>query len=192
MKIVGVGIGPGMLTLQAIQAIKNARIVYGSKRALELAEKYIQGEKREIKDYQNLEIPEDAIVLSTGDPMFSGLGKLGGEIIPGISTLQTACARLAIEQTEVTTVNFHGRNPTKAKEKLLDQLKKGETVFILPDPHKYGAKEIAELLLKEKLTQYQIFLLQRLGYPDEKIKKGTPQNPPQPENKLYSLLIKKL
>jgi hypothetical protein len=37
MRIVGVGCGPGMLTEEAIHALKDARRVYGSRRAIEIA-----------------------------------------------------------------------------------------------------------------------------------------------------------
>ena len=43
MIIVGVGVGPNMLTEEAIEAISNATDVYGSPRSLELASKYIIG-----------------------------------------------------------------------------------------------------------------------------------------------------
>ncbi|HQA81471.1 MAG TPA: cobalt-precorrin-7 (C(5))-methyltransferase, partial [Methanoregulaceae archaeon] len=38
MKVVGVGCGPGMLTEQAIRAISDATIIFGSKRAIALVE----------------------------------------------------------------------------------------------------------------------------------------------------------
>ncbi|RJS71581.1 MAG: cobalt-precorrin-7 (C(5))-methyltransferase, partial [Candidatus Syntrophoarchaeum sp. WYZ-LMO15] len=37
MKIVGVGAAPGMLTEEAIREIKRAKVIYGSKRAIEIA-----------------------------------------------------------------------------------------------------------------------------------------------------------
>ena len=38
MIVVGVGVGPGMLTEEGIKAIKQASVVYGAGRALELAQ----------------------------------------------------------------------------------------------------------------------------------------------------------
>ena len=38
MIVVGVGVGPGMLTEEGIEAIRKASVVYGAKRALEIAE----------------------------------------------------------------------------------------------------------------------------------------------------------
>ena len=50
-----------------------------------------------------------AVVLSTGDPMLSGLGYLEGQVIPGISSMQVACARLKISQLRMVPVTLHGR-----------------------------------------------------------------------------------
>lgn len=77
MKIVGVGCGPGMLTEQAAQVIRSARFIYGSGRAIEMVKKIIPKNctVRSISDYRNLsQLPENAVVLSTGDPMLAGLG----------------------------------------------------------------------------------------------------------------------
>ena len=77
MKIVGVGCGPGMLTEEAIRVIASAPSVYGSDRAIELAREYIpkRCDVRSIDDFKNLShLPEDAVILSTGDPMLAGLG----------------------------------------------------------------------------------------------------------------------
>jgi len=41
MKIVGVGAGPGMLTQEAARAIRMARLIYGSTRAIDLVREEI-------------------------------------------------------------------------------------------------------------------------------------------------------
>ena len=41
MKIVGVGCGPGLITEQAAQVIRSARLIYGSGRAIEMVQKLI-------------------------------------------------------------------------------------------------------------------------------------------------------
>ena len=112
MIVVGVGVGPGMLTEEGIQAIRKASVVYGAKRALEIAQDYISCEAKPIKDYKSLHLlPADAVVLSTGDPMFSGLGKFAGEkdtVIPGISSMQVACARTKVNLTNLCAITAHG------------------------------------------------------------------------------------
>ena len=87
--VVGVGCGPGMLTERAIAIIRDAELIYGSKSAIERAAPHICSGcvVRTITDYKALrKLPENAVVLSTGDPMLAGLGYLGGEVISGISS----------------------------------------------------------------------------------------------------------
>lgn len=194
MKIVGVGAGPNLLTLDAINAIKNAKIIYGSKRAIEIAKEYINCKSTivsEIKDY-NLaklkEIPKNAVVLSTGDPMLSGLGFLDGEVISGISSLQIACARLKISLTNLAIITMHGRNIEKGKIAIVNELKQGKNVFLLPDP-KFGVQPLAEFLQKHNL-KVQIAVCENLAYPDERIEIGTTANPPSNESDLYCIVLK--
>ena len=85
MKIIGVGCGPGMLTEQAVREISRSTMIYGSDRAIELAKSHIPFDcmVKTIDDFKNLNtLPEDAVILSTGDPMLAGLGYLSGEVIP--------------------------------------------------------------------------------------------------------------
>ncbi|UOY10082.1 cobalt-precorrin-7 (C(5))-methyltransferase [Methanonatronarchaeum sp. AMET6-2] len=189
MKIVGVGIAPGMMTEEAIETIKESRDIRGSERAIEIAEKHIPPDSncKPIKDYSKLEtLPSDTVILSTGDPMLSGLGYLEGEVINGISSLQYACAKLKLSQTEITPISFHGRN--RNYPELHRQLEIGNKVFLIADPD-LKTRQLTKKI-QENNQQAEIIILSKLGYPDEKIIKGTTKNPPKPPSKLYSILIK--
>lgn len=97
MKIIGVGCGKDMLTKEGETVLREAKLVYGSNRAIELVQSFIPKSAKvfEITDYKDLHtLPGDTVVLSTGDPLMAGLGYLPGEVIPGISSMQTAFARL--------------------------------------------------------------------------------------------------
>ncbi|NYT05179.1 MAG: cobalt-precorrin-7 (C(5))-methyltransferase [Methanomicrobiales archaeon] len=190
MKIVGVGCGPGMLTEQAIRALARATDVYGSRRALDLAAPHLPPgcTVQEITDYKNLRsLPADAVVLSTGDPMLAGLGYLGGEIIPGISSLQVACARLGISLAGIAVVTAHGRDHGRAVARTLDELGRGKTVFIIADPAFDVGLLGAEIARAGR--DVRIALCERLGYPDERIAVGTPVAPPAKEHELFVLCI---
>jgi cobalt-precorrin-7 (C5)-methyltransferase len=191
MIVVGVGVGPGMLTEEGVKAIRKASVVYGAKRALELAQEYITCEAKTITDYKSLHLlPADAVVLSTGDPMFSGLGKFAGEkdtVIPGISSMQAACARTKVNLTNLCAITAHGRDFEPAKAELIRELEKGRNIFLLPE-ETFGSLEVAEVL-KELELEAEIYICENLGYPEEKIVKGTPENPPIPEAILYGLLV---
>jgi len=194
MIIVGVGVGPKMLTAEGIEAIQKASVVYGSGRALELAMEYIpKGTPIDtIKDYKNIHLlPKDAVVLSTGDPMFSGLGKFATSddiVIPGISSFQVACARLRVNLTNFACVTAHGRKEIdSAKSELIQEIKLGKNVFLLPD-EKFGSVEVCGVL-KEIGVSADVYSLEELGYPEERIVKGDVENPPVSVSELYGLMI---
>ncbi|MGB8217742.1 MAG: cobalt-precorrin-7 (C(5))-methyltransferase [Candidatus Methanoperedens sp.] len=192
MKIVGVGAGPNLLTQEAISAIEGAEIIYGSKRAIELAGKHIKCEVREISDYTLKSLPENAVVLSTGDPMLSGLGKFakeGDEIIPGISSLQLACARLRLDIEALVVISAHSRDIGNVKKQLVMELGAGKNVFLLPGSS-FGAVEVADFMKSHQLAR-RISVCEKLGFPDERIETGTTDKPPHPESDMYCMVITK-
>lgn len=101
--IVGIGIEEKDLTIEAMEALKSVKIVYASKRIAEEVRKLTEAEVREIKSFSAefyRSICEEAkkvdiAVVSTGDPMVSGLGTkfpCDVKIISGISSVQKALA----------------------------------------------------------------------------------------------------
>ena len=171
MIIVGVGAGPGMLTEEAMKAISEARMIYGSDRAIEVARQHIRPDcsVHIIEDYKKLRLlPEGAVVLSTGDPMLSGLGYLDGQVIPGISSMQVACARLKISQLRMVPVTLHGRAiATDSLDRIASEIRAGRCVFLLTDDLTNLAL-ICRHLEAVGLSK-DVAILTDLGYPDEKI-----------------------
>ncbi|MDM7934777.1 MAG: cobalt-precorrin-7 (C(5))-methyltransferase [Methanothrix sp.] len=177
MMVVGVGAGPRMLTLEAIEALRGAGLIYGSKRAIELAREFIPDgcTVRLIEDYRRLhELPSEAVVLSTGDPMLSGLGRLGGRVVPGVSSLQVACARLKVSELDVVPVSAHGRDLDP--ELVAFELRRGKCVFLLMDD-RTDLERLCKHLESEGITR-RLAVLTDLGYPDERIREGTTSSPP--------------
>jgi cobalt-precorrin-7 (C5)-methyltransferase len=190
MKIIGVGCGPGLLTEQAIKELRAARNVYGSDRSIELARPFLAAScrVRTIDDFKSLSrLPQDSVVLSTGDPMLAGLGYLQGEVIPGISSLQVATARLHLPQSRVAVVVAHGRGHEKGMADTIDEVKRGKIVFLLADP-KFDDEELYARLQRLGLS-LQVAVCENLGYPDEKITVGPIADPPITTADLYSLVI---
>jgi cobalt-precorrin-7 (C5)-methyltransferase len=150
VKVVGVGCAPGMLTEEAVRILGEARKVYGSRRAIEIARGAIPRtcEVHEIRDYSTLSIPGDAVLLSTGDPMLAGLGDRGGEIIPGISSLQLAFARLRLPLARVAVVDGHARDAPQAIASVVEEVRRGKIVFLLPDPS-FPLEALARTLREE-------------------------------------------
>ncbi|MCQ8894725.1 MAG: cobalt-precorrin-7 (C(5))-methyltransferase [Methanolinea sp.] len=191
MKIVGVGCGPGMLTVQAIFAISEARLVFGSARALELAHEFISPDAvvHEIEDYKSLHtLPPGAVVLSTGDPMLAGLGYLPGEVVPGISSLQVALARLHIPMADISVVTAHGRDHGAALLRVQEEVTRGKSVFLLADPG-FDVWACAHSL-SDLPGEVTITLCENLGYPDERLETGSCRDPPIPKTELFCLVIR--
>jgi cobalt-precorrin-7 (C5)-methyltransferase len=178
MIIVGVGAGPQMLTEQAARAVASARLIYGSERAIDLVREHIspQAAVQVIENYRALrELPGEAVVLSTGDPMLSGLGYLEGQVIPGISSLQVACARLKISQLRVTAITVHGRSLDP--DAIAFELERDRCVFLLTD----DGTDIAGLcrILEERGLHRDVAALSDLGYPQERVMRGDTAKPPR-------------
>lgn len=190
MKVVGTGCGPGMVTLQAIAEIRRARIIYGSARAIELVREHIPEacEVREIEDYKKIrELPEDSVLLSTGDPMLAGLGGYGSMVVPGISSMQVAFARLRLPLSDAVVVTAHGRDHEKAVKLTAEEVARGRAVFLIADPG-FDVKALARHLTDYSLS-CDIVLCEELGYPDERIERGTVALPPEAESDMFSLVI---
>lgn len=188
MKIVGVGCGPGMLTRAAADAIGRAGSIYGSPRAIALAADCIRRDcpVHEIEDYRALRtLPPTAVVLSTGDPMLAGLGYLDGEVIPGISSLQLASARLGLPLTRVVVVNAHGKDHRHAIDEVVGVVQHGRVAFLIADPA-FSIPALAEAL-NAALIACRLVACADLGYPEEEICTGDPLHPPSVGSGLYVL-----
>jgi cobalt-precorrin-7 (C5)-methyltransferase len=181
MIIVGVGAGPGMLTLEAIDIIRLAKLIFGSERAIQLASRCINPScsVNVIGDYKKLqELPDDAVILSTGDPMLSGLGYLKGRVVPGISSMQVACARLKISQLNMIPVTLHGRAlDPDSQAQIAFLVRSGRCVFLLTDDST-DLEALCRYLEKEGLST-DVAILIEMGYPQERIELGRTNSPPK-------------
>lgn len=190
MKVVGVGCGPGMLTEEAVRAIGTATLIYGSDRAIEIARAHIPAGTmvKTIDDFKGLDkLPQEAVVLSTGDPMLAGMGYLKGEVIPGISSLQVAAARLHIPLARIVPVVAHGTGHDQGIHDTLDEVGRKKIVFLLTDP-KFDTMHLFQKLLALGIP-LKVAVCENLGYPAERIEVGTAESPPQVTSGMYSLII---
>jgi cobalt-precorrin-7 (C5)-methyltransferase len=190
MIIVGVGCGPGLLTERAIAVILGADLIYGSDRAIEIARQFIPSgcSVKTIDDYKHLHtLPDGAVILSTGDPMLAGLGYLPGEVVPGISSMQLAAARLHIPLARIVVVVAHGKGHEFAMEETVAELKRNRIVFLLTDPKFDVCGLYTRLItLSRPIT---VAICEDLGYPDERVATGSLDSPPLPVSSLYILVI---
>lgn len=194
VKLSIVGVGPGgadYVTPAARKAVAEAEIVVGAQRSLDTFKDEIKNEKHALtaKNINNLikyavessKNGKNVVVLSTGDPGFSGLLKTvlntklisPGEVnvVPGVSAVQACAAKLGLSWDEACLFTFHqGNVNTERKTELASCLKKGRTVMLLPDSKEFSPKEIASYLIKAGVDpKMPVCICENLTLQDEKV-----------------------
>jgi len=157
---------PDYITSIAKKSVTNADIVIGAKRALTLFQDHINGESlpltaQNIKEglqygVKSAEAGKDVVILSTGDPGFSGLLgsliKVAGkdvdvDVVPGVSSVQVCAARLRMLWDTAELFSFHADVSHKKKLRLIEAIRDGNRVMVLPDPNSFTPKDIARFLI---------------------------------------------
>ena len=87
----------------------------------------------------------------------------------------------------VSVVVAHGRDHSRAAMEAVTEISRGRKVFLLADPG-FEIRDFAAQFLPD-YPKVAITLCERLGYPDERVVTGTPENPPLPVYDLFVLLI---
>ena len=186
-KLYLVGTGPGSsdyLTKAAIKAAKSVDVLVGSQRALDLFPGFFGDtlvlrarnmDEMMKKSISLVDEGKNVAILSTGDPGFSGVLKpilrlrddLDIEVVPGISSLQLAAARLQLPWDEINLLTLHGKGNS---DKILEFLDNGKPTMVLPD---FRVEKLAQFLLENGIgPERKVAVCERLSYPDERVFKG--------------------
>lgn len=186
-KLIVVGIGPGSsdyIIPAATRAIQTADVLVGGRRALEsLAPThprkiYITG-KLDVLETELSGIEETAkvVVLVSGDPGYYSLlpwlkktfpiAKI--EVIPGLSSVQVAFARIGEVWQDANLLSFHGRTPTEADLVYA----KGKKLSFLTDMEHNPGYICRELLHRGWPKDTKVSILERISYDDERKREGT-------------------
>lgn len=186
-KLYLVGTGPGSseyVTKAAIKAAESVDVLVGSQRALDLFPGFLGDtlvlrarnmDEMMKKSISLVDEGKDVAILSTGDPGFSGVLKpilnlrddLDIEVIPGISSLQLAAARLQLPWDQTNLLTLHGKGNS---QEILDYLDNEKPTIVLPD---FRVEKLAQFLLENGIhPERKVAVCERLSYPDEKLFKG--------------------
>ncbi|MGG2971208.1 precorrin-6y C5,15-methyltransferase (decarboxylating) subunit CbiE [Geobacillus stearothermophilus] len=108
------------------------------------------------------------VVLASGDPLFYGIGsylagKLPIEVYPAVSSVQWAFAKMGDSWQDAAFVSVHGRPLTGLVQRIDGRRK----VAILTDETNSPAV-IARYLLEYGMTEYEAFVGEELGGPNER------------------------
>jgi len=181
-KITIVGVGddgsPG-LSQQAIEVIQRASTLFGSSTLLERFPNF-QGEKRALgSDLDRLateleNAPIGSVVLASGDPLFYGtarflcerLGKETFEVIPHVSSMQLAFARVKESWDEAYLANV----ANQPLERILERIRTTEKAGVFTS-EQVPPSRIAELLIAKGVYYFTAYVCENLGAPDERVTK---------------------
>ena len=182
-KIIVVGIGPGdpaYLLPKAQKMIEKARILVGGRRALA---DYSHSGAREcvigadipgvLAFIRDALAEDDVVVMVSGDPGYYSLldalrrtfpvGQI--EVVPGISSLQLAFARLALPWHNARLLSFHGREPLET-----ELVRTAGAVLGMLTDGRSNSQTIAARLLSCGWREGDImYVCTRLSYADERV-----------------------
>ena len=192
--IVGVGPGdPDLLTLKAQEVIRSADYVAGFETVLGPVRRWISGEAIPMRYRDQEEVLERlaahakdgkrCVVCAWGDLNFSSKELLDRvrrhadvELIPGISSVQVACARLGLTMETSLFITLHARDGhEEGLRELTEHLKhRSRNLIVLPRPFDLMPADIAVRLRDEGIpNDTPLWALQRLSLPDESINEYT-------------------
>jgi cobalt-precorrin-7 (C5)-methyltransferase len=192
INIVGVGPGsPDYITPAARQTVAQADVVIGAQRSLNLFPSEGREEKlfltaKNLKDAlkraaESVKNGKSVVLLSTGDPGFSGLlgtvlesGLFKAEdinVIAGVSSIQVCAARLNISWDTARLFTFHeGKVSEEEKQELASAVKSGCNILLLPDSRAFAPKDIASFLIKSGSDiKTPVFICENLTLENENV-----------------------
>lgn len=194
VQVVGVGLdGAAGLTESVRQIVAQATLLVGSDRHLSYfpnhpADRLLLGDLRHTITtiHQSLtnpqSLPPNIVILTSGDPLFFGLGRLLLAELPPewltfhphLSAVQLAFSRLKVPWQDARLISAHGRS----LEELTTALQQGtEKIAVLTDGTNSPAA-IAHLLDGLELSaQYTCWLCENLGGREERIQSFQPADP---------------
>jgi precorrin-6Y C5,15-methyltransferase (decarboxylating) len=192
--------GPRGLTPEALAHVRTADLVIGARRTLDLFADQLAPETR-TKDLtgQLAKVPDwireaqgqghIVVVLATGDPLCHGIaGYLRARLSPGSfevkpnpSTVQLACARLALAWQDMKIVSVHhgdagewhrGAGPEHGLYPLLRTVDRYDRLAVLTSPEN-SPDRIARMLVAEGLDgDFELAVAEHLARDDERIVTG--------------------
>ena len=193
-----VGIGPGdaqMLTLQGREALGQASLVAGFSTVLEVVRPWLDHAEVCPMTYRNQEEVLDyaigqarqgrtCVVCCWGDLNVSARELLERvrrradhvELIPGISSVQVACARAGISLEEALFITLHQRKESASDlEELAHYLREGRRqIILIPRPWDLMPPAIASGLLEEGIPAGRpVTIYQRLAMAGEEAWSGS-------------------
>ena len=194
--------GAASLGAQALQHLRQAQVVIGAQRTLALfaqdiapdaLQRDMGGALGQVAEWVR-EARADGlrvVVLATGDPLCYGIAPFLAarlcveaiEVLPNVSTLQLACARLKLPWQDMRLASVHAKDagewavgsaPGHGLYALLRDIRHYERLAVLTSPDNTPDR-IARMLVSEGLDEdFEMAVAERLCLPDERVVQGLP------------------
>jgi precorrin-6B C5,15-methyltransferase / cobalt-precorrin-6B C5,C15-methyltransferase len=181
-KLVIVGIGDdGLagLTEPARKVVLSADLILGAPSTLALLEE-APGRKQALEPEMSLALKQvgealkarKPVLVSSGDPLFYGvarylcdrLGKDLFEVVPHVSSMQLAFARVKESWEDATLINLAGR-PLEA---VIDRIRTAEKIGLFSSDE-CPPQRLARDLLDRGIDYFRVYVCENLGSPDERV-----------------------
>jgi len=176
--VIGMGLSLQDLTEGHLEMIRSADILMGGRRHLAAFEtmpmrkEAITGKIDDAIAFIRRHMEDKCIVvLASGDPLFYGIGsrisrELGGDqvtVLPNISAIAAAFARINVAWEHAGIISLHGRDQ---RGDLLLALKTGVPVAVFTDHHQ-TPDWLAGWLAEKGVDNVQLAVFEQLGMPGE-------------------------
>lgn len=120
--------------------------------------------------------PRGAVVLTNGDPLFYGtarflcerLGKDRFEVLPHVSSMQLAFARVKESWDEAYLTNL----ATQPLDRVIERIRTAEKVGLFTS-EEITPSRLAELLLQNGIHYFNAYVCENLGSPDERVTRSS-------------------
>lgn len=184
ISLVGIGMGSAETrTAEASRAIRESDLLIGARRMIDSCREfgkdcYVEYDSQKIAQYlaEHPEYEKVAVLLS-GDPGFNSGAKklldvLGNQIkvISGISSASYFMSRIQKSWDDVLITSAHGKHTN-----LVSLIKRNKKVFSILGTRN-GIQNLAQEMAALGLNRAQLYTGECLSYPDEKIRKGAPED----------------
>ncbi len=189
--------GKASLSEIALQHLAQADVVIGAERTLALFDdvmsaqairRPLKGALTAVPEFIRAALADElrVVVLATGDPLMYGIaGYLAAhlcvdalEVIPNVSTIQLACARLGMPWQEMKLCSVHSRDAGEWQRGsdarhgmygLLQQMRQAARLAVLTSPQN-SPDRIARMMLAEGMQDgWHIAVCEHLCQPDEQV-----------------------
>ncbi|MCY2976846.1 MAG: precorrin-6y C5,15-methyltransferase (decarboxylating) subunit CbiE [Planctomycetota bacterium] len=182
--IIGIGDdGIAGLTNAALERIQSASLLLGPANLMSKAQQFkarketIGGDLEKLATLLDKEADGDVVVLTGGDPLFYGtarflcdrLGKDRFTVIPHVSSMQLAFARVKESWDEAYLTNL----ATQSLGKVLERIRTSEKIGLFTSDD-VSPSDLAKALVDQGIDYFTIYVCENLGSPDERVTRGSP------------------